>query len=210
MSKVTEYLQSMERDIARTDCWTQEQAEEWASHYWAVMHDKSLPEEEMKDKIAAMYGEAKPVRKVSIDEHGNTVIRRFWSTERYEFDFDDDFRKDGWLQFDTNQDAWYFGVWVNPKTFRTLTYAEGDVILTVCPDAEHYNAEVKSACEFYGEGFEYIACNVEGFQQVLLGGKVEGAEGMVAMPPRLLRLQEDLGEGRRLSGSIEVIGDRLA
>ena len=61
----------------------------------------------------------------------------------------------------------------------TLTYAEGDVTLVICPGAEHYNAEIKDACEFYGEGFEMIACNVEGFQQVMLGGNVEGAEGTV-------------------------------
>jgi len=31
MSKVTDYLRSMEGDITAPDMWTQEQAEEWAS-----------------------------------------------------------------------------------------------------------------------------------------------------------------------------------
>ena len=30
---------------------------------------------------------------------------------------------------DTDQDAWYFGVWVHPITRRVVTYAEGDVTI---------------------------------------------------------------------------------
>ena len=102
------------------------------------------------------------------------MIHRRRSAERYLFDFDDDFRSDGWLQFDTDQDAWYYGVWVNPKTLRTLTYAEGDVYLAICPDVEHYNAEIKSKCDFHGEGFEFIACDMEAAASLLLGSDVKG------------------------------------
>jgi hypothetical protein len=56
-------------------------------------------------------------------------------------------------QYDTNQDACYFGVWVNKKTLQIRTYAEGDITLVTCPDAEHFNAEIKSMNEFYSEGF---------------------------------------------------------
>ena len=41
MSKVTEYLDRMEQDIARTDMWTKEQAEAWANEYWQIRWDKS-------------------------------------------------------------------------------------------------------------------------------------------------------------------------
>ena len=44
---------------------------------------------------------------------------------------------------------------------KTLSYCEGDVYLVVCPDTEHYNAEIKAACEFHGEGFEMIACDMD-------------------------------------------------
>lgn len=168
MSKVTDYLASMEADITATDTWTRKQAEEWAERYWKIRHDKTLTDEQRTEALAKHDAEAKPVRDVSTNEHGNTVVRRHRSTERYLFDFDDDFRAAGWKQFDTDQDAWYFGVWVNPKTFRTLSYAEGDVTLVVCQDAEHYNAEVKGMCDFYGEGFEMIACNIEAAQAILL------------------------------------------
>lgn len=86
------------------------------------------------------------------NERGNEIIRLYASTDRYVVDFADDFTSEGWMQFDTDQDAHYFGVWVNPSKLLKLSYAEGDWTLVVCPDAVHYNAEVEAACEFYGEG----------------------------------------------------------
>jgi len=91
---------------------------------------------------------------------GNKVERGFFSTERYAFDFDDEFRGD-WRQFDTDQDAWYFGVWTNAKTRQVFTYAEGDVTLVTCPSAAHYNAEVKKLCEFYNPVPYLIAISPE-------------------------------------------------
>lgn len=83
---------------------------------------------------------------------GNQCIRLFCPAERYLIDFAEDFTAEGWQQFDTDQDAHYFGVWCNPQSFRTLTYAEGDWTLVECPDVEHYNAEMQDCINFYGEG----------------------------------------------------------
>ncbi len=60
---------------------------------------------------------------------------------------------DGWQQYDTDQDAWYFGCWVNPVSFQTVTYAEGDFTLVTVDTAEEFNQEIKEMNEFYGEGF---------------------------------------------------------
>ncbi|MGO9110711.1 MAG: hypothetical protein ACLP9L_15935 [Thermoguttaceae bacterium] len=174
MSKVTDYLAHMEGDITNPDMWTKEQAEAWANEYWQIRWNKSLSVEEMQVKIGDHSERFKPVREVRVNQQGNTVIHRNRSADRYLFDFDDDFRAAGWLQFDTDQDAWYYGVWVNPKTLRTLSYCEGDVYLVICPDVEHYNAEIKAACEFHGEGFEFIACEMEAFTALMLGGEVKG------------------------------------
>jgi len=88
------------------------------------------------------------------NERGNTVDRRFIPNgERYQWDFDEKFRAKGWEQYDTNQDAWYFGVWINKKLLQILTYAEGDITLISCHDENHFNAEIKAMNEFYGEGF---------------------------------------------------------
>ena len=174
MSKVTEYLDRMERDIARTDMWTKEQAAAWANRYWHIRWDKSLAEDQQRAALAAHEKEFTPIRDVYPNDQGNTVVHRHRDADRYLFDFDDDFRAAGWLQFDTDQDASYYGVWVNPKLLRTLSYCEGDVYLVVCADAAHYNAEIQSLCAFHGEGFEMIVCDMEAAQSLLLGGQPQG------------------------------------
>ncbi len=102
------------------------------------------------------------------------MVHRHRDAGRCLFDGDDDFRAAGWLQFDTNQDAWYYGVWVNPKLLKTLSYCEGDMYFVVCRDAEHYNAEIKAMCEFPGEGFKMVACDMDAAQGLLLGGEPKG------------------------------------
>ncbi len=89
---------------------------------------------------------------LEINQSGNRLYRLFWSAERYVVDFAEDFTSLGWQQFDTDQDAWYFGVWVNPRTHQVLTYAEGDWDLVDGDGKEGYNAEIKRMIEFYGEG----------------------------------------------------------
>lgn len=85
-------------------------------------------------------------------EAGCTVRGTHWSTDRYIVDFADDFKANGWQQFDTDQDAHYFGVWLNPRERVTLTYCEGDWSLVECPTDEHYRAEVARVIEFYEPG----------------------------------------------------------
>ena len=164
----------MERDISRDDMWTKEQAQAWSNRYWQIRWDKGLSEDHQREALVAHEREFRPVRDVHTNERGSTVVHRHRDADRYLFDFDDDFRAAGWLQFDTNQDAWYYGVWVNPRLLRTLSYCEGDVYFVVCPDAEHYNAEIKAMCEFHGEGFEMIACDMDAAQSLLLGGEPKG------------------------------------
>lgn len=90
---------------------------------------------------------------MEINKRGNQVERSWLQTERYRWDFNEKFVAAGWKQYDTDQDAWYFGVWINKKLLQIQTYAEGDLTLVKCPDIEHFNAEIKSMNEFYGEGF---------------------------------------------------------
>jgi hypothetical protein len=99
------------------------------------------------------------------NKRGNVVHRGFFSTERYIVDFADDFGSEGWQQFDTDQDAHYFGCWVNPVKFLTLTYAEGDWTLVECFDKDHYNAEIQDAINFYGEGFEFKTIDENGITE---------------------------------------------
>lgn len=88
---------------------------------------------------------------------GNAVHTMFLSTERYVVDFGgqcstDPGAPDQWCQFDTDQDAAYFGVWVHENLRQVLTYAEGDWSLVICPDLEHFKAEVQALLDFYTPG----------------------------------------------------------
>lgn len=85
-----------------------------------------------------------------VNERGNTVFRSFHSTERYRFDFQLCTTSKGWKQYDTDQDAWYFGVWVHVEKRVILTYAEGDISVVKCPTEESYHAELAHMAGFYG------------------------------------------------------------
>lgn len=87
------------------------------------------------------------------NERGNLVFDSFASINRYFFDT----RLKGFEQFDTEQDAWYFGVWVSAEHLCTVTYCEGDITVVICEDKDHYNAEIQSYIDFYEEGFICIA-----------------------------------------------------
>ena len=84
------------------------------------------------------------------NERGNFVHRSHLDGDRYQFDMDFCTEAGGWKQFDTDQDAWYFGVWVHLEKRLTCTYAEGDVIVVSCPTKESLKAELENAEEFYG------------------------------------------------------------
>lgn len=176
MSAVTDYVADMANDVNDQEGrWTDEEARDWANRYWEILQDQSLSEDARIGKLKEHSGESRLRRNVDTNVSDNTVVRRHLSADRYYFDFDADFVKDGWLQFDTGQDAWYYGVWVNPKHLWTLSYCEGDVCLVICSDVGHYNAEIREMCAFHREGFELIAMNsVDDLQALLLGGEPSG------------------------------------
>lgn len=88
-------------------------------------------------------------------ESGDTVEQWFWPSgqggERYYFDFLEGFFDGGWRQYDTDQDAWYFGVWVNIERREILTYAEGDISLRACASVESLKEQLESMAKFYGD-----------------------------------------------------------
>lgn len=70
--------------------------------------------------------------------------------DRYLYDFDACTSEKGWQQFDTDQDASYFGVWVHREKRTTFTYAEGDRTLVVCEDDDHFREEIADMERCYG------------------------------------------------------------
>lgn len=70
---------------------------------------------------------------------------------RYQFDFRICSADQGWRQYDTHQDAPYFGIWVHLQKRRVVTYCEGDLSIVDCADDDHLRAELKCMGEFYGD-----------------------------------------------------------
>ena len=99
------------------------------------------------------------------NKRNNNIYRGFMPSERYIIDFAPDFIMEGWKQFDTDQDAHYFGCWVNPVKFMTLTYAEGDWSLVICHNKDQYNQEVQNMIDFYDEGFEFKTIDENGITE---------------------------------------------
>ena len=79
---------------------------------------------------------------------GYTARRMFLPAERYVIDFADDLQ--GWRQFDTTNDAPYFGVWTNAELRETLHYCEGDWTLCTFDNVPQFDAELREMRESYG------------------------------------------------------------
>jgi len=102
-------------------------------------------------RVAKFVGSIKTAAERT-SETGSVIYRVFHPSSRYRVDFADDFHTEGWEQYDTDQDAEYFGVWVNRTKFMTLNYAEGDWTLVACEGEGAYNAQIRRLNDFYGEG----------------------------------------------------------
>ncbi len=78
-------------------------------------------------------------------------ISEFAPADRYLYDFRVCTTDKGWAQFDSQQDASYFGNWVNPFKREWFTYAEGDTNLVRCDGDAEFIAYVRETFAFYEE-----------------------------------------------------------
>ncbi|MCT7971190.1 hypothetical protein [Laspinema olomoucense] len=92
---------------------------------------------------------------------GKTVYKWSFDAERYLIDFADDYHEHGLIQYDTNQDAPYFGVWISPSKMLSLTYCEGDWSLVICDNPISFNSEVDSIVEGYEEAPGFVSVDNE-------------------------------------------------
>lgn len=93
---------------------------------------------------------ARPNEAVRTNDRDNIVVQWF-RMDRDRYVYDAKLHELGWQQWDTDQDASYFGVWVHPKLRQTFTYAEGDCIQVFCQDAANFRAEILDAERVYGK-----------------------------------------------------------
>ncbi len=87
-----------------------------------------------------------------MNEYGNSIHHIFlMDCDRYHFDFEECSSSKGFKQYDTEQDAWYFGVWVCIEKRMTVVYAEGDLYVTTCPTPESFRQELSGMERAYGD-----------------------------------------------------------
>jgi hypothetical protein len=82
------------------------------------------------------------------DAQADEVIGMTRGGNRYGYD---ESLEKGWEQYDTNQDAWYFGVWVHPTERKVFTYAEGDRILEIANSEHAFVALLQYMNSVYGK-----------------------------------------------------------
>jgi hypothetical protein len=78
-------------------------------------------------------------------------ITEFAPADRYLYDFGACSIAKGWAQFDSAQDASYFGNWVNPVKREWFAYCEGDTTLIRCESDAEFAAYVRETFDWYAE-----------------------------------------------------------
>jgi len=82
-------------------------------------------------------------------EAGKKVSRGF-DPDGSRYLFDGTLLAVGWKQYDTDQDAWYFGMWYHPEIMATFCYCEGDLILVECATEDAWGKELAEMSDLYG------------------------------------------------------------
>ena len=80
-----------------------------------------------------------------------TKNRYFLQADRYRWDFKICNTSMGWAQLDTHQDASYFGTWAHPRSYKIVSYTEGDVVETKCDTVEEFCQEIQDIYDFNKE-----------------------------------------------------------
>lgn len=83
-----------------------------------------------------------------INQRGNHVDRAFRETGSYAFA--STLPEQGFQQYPTDQDAAWFGVWINVSDRKVFTFAEGDCITVMCPTQASFIAELEYLKSCYG------------------------------------------------------------
>lgn len=67
----------------------------------------------------------------------------------------------GWQQYDTEEDAWYFGIWIHTEKLETFTYAEGDTSHVIAPNVEAFRAELARLYQYHPQAPAFISIDPE-------------------------------------------------
>ncbi|EKP0315531.1 hypothetical protein ACEUB2_04260 [Aeromonas veronii] len=90
---------------------------------------------------------------------GCRIDRGGHQTDRYYYDRT--LLAQGWLQYDTEEDAWYFGIWIHTVKLETFTYAEGDTNHVIAPNVEAFRTELARLYQYHPQAPAFICINRE-------------------------------------------------
>lgn len=75
--------------------------------------------------------------------------------------YDEQLLVQGWQQYDSEEDAWYFGIWINLEKMETFTYAEGDTSHVMAPNIKAFRAELTRLYTFHPQAPAFISIDPE-------------------------------------------------
>ncbi|MCD6617292.1 hypothetical protein [Aeromonas veronii] len=90
---------------------------------------------------------------------GCRIDRRSHQADRYYYDRT--LLAQGWQQYDTEEDAWYFGIWIHTEKLETFTYAEGDTSHVIAPHVEAFHAELARLYQYHPQAPAFISIDPE-------------------------------------------------
>ncbi|MGL6370225.1 hypothetical protein ACSZNB_11485 [Aeromonas hydrophila] len=90
---------------------------------------------------------------------GCRINRGSHQTDRYYYDRT--LLAQGWQQYNTEEDAWYFGVWINTEKHETFTYAEGDTNHVIAPNVGAFRSELARLYQYHPQAPAFISIDPE-------------------------------------------------
>lgn len=90
---------------------------------------------------------------------GCRIDRGCHQADRYYYD--QTLLAQGWQQYDTEEDAWYYGIWINTEKFETFTYAEGDTSHVIAPNIEAFRSELARLYQCHPQAPAFISIDPE-------------------------------------------------
>ncbi|HHQ4483277.1 TPA: hypothetical protein ACSP1H_003821 [Aeromonas veronii] len=90
---------------------------------------------------------------------GCCIDRGSHQADRYHYDRT--LLAQGWQQYDTEEDAWYFGIWIHTEKLETFTYAEGDTSHVIAPNVEAFRTELARLYLHYPQAPTFISIDPE-------------------------------------------------
>ncbi len=94
------------------------------------------------------------------------VTREFCPGDRYPYDWGPCSTGKGFAQFDTAQDASYYGNWLNPFALVLFSFAEGDCDTTECGSVAEFVRETRALVAWHVEHSRFLGVD-PGFDAAL-------------------------------------------